>query len=77
MPTARIKPGDPVGLRGEGRGEGPRRKGGLAEGEKKCLSTKLRLVERPPLTRNLREERANSDLAPQAGRGKTPGCCLT
>ena len=27
------------------------------------------LVERP-LTRNLREERANSDLSPQAGRGK-------
>src|SRR5216684_8851639 len=25
---------------------------------------------RSPLTRNLREERANSDLSPQAGRGK-------
>src|ERR1700720_3277017 len=32
---------------------------------------KLRLAERP-LTRNLREERANSDLSPQAGRGE--GC---
>jgi hypothetical protein len=26
-----------------------------------------------PLTRNLRDERANSDLSPQAGRGKGRG----
>src|SRR5262252_2395538 len=44
-------------LRGEGRGEG--------------LAPKLRRW-RGPLTRNLRKECANSDLAPQAGRGQTP-----
>jgi Tfp pilus assembly protein PilN len=45
-------------LRGDGRGEGAFRK------------LKLASLWRRPLTRNLRGERASSDLSPQAGRGE-------
>jgi 23S rRNA pseudouridine2605 synthase len=47
-------------LRGEGRGEG-------ASPQAQPLSSGLG---RGPLTRNLRDKRANSDLSPQAGRGE-------
>src|SRR6266481_2482209 len=60
-------------LRGEGRGEGASPQGWtLAEGE--GAFPRSSDSRRGPLTRNLREERANSDLSPQAGRGKGPAC---
>ena len=49
-------------LRGEGRGEGA-----FPQTQTRPKSSDSR---RGPLTRNLREERANSDLSPQAGRGE-------
>jgi hypothetical protein len=55
LPSGRLRP-SATGY-GEGRGEGRR------------LSTRSD-SRRGPLTRNLREERANSDLSPQAGRGE-------
>ena len=47
---------------------GPLHKGGLAEGEGAVPRSSDSC--RGPLTRNLREERANSGLSPQAGRGE-------
>src|SRR6266436_10258347 len=58
--------GERVGVRG------PLHKGGLAEREGAFLRSSD--SRRGPLTRNLREERANSDLSTQAGRGKGPAC---
>jgi protein ImuA len=46
------------------RGEGP------GEGASPQVQTRSSDSWRGPLTRNLREERANSDLSPQAGRGE-------
>jgi hypothetical protein len=50
---------------------GPLRKGELVEGEGAFPRSSDSW--RGPLTRNLREERTNSDLSPQAGRGKAAG----
>jgi hypothetical protein len=47
---------------------GPLHKGGLVEGEGALPRSSDSW--RGPLTRNLRQARANSDLSPQAGRGK-------
>jgi error-prone DNA polymerase len=54
-------------LRGEGRGEGA------------VPQTQIEGSDswRRPLTRNLRDERANSDLSPQAGRGEVRGQLLS
>jgi hypothetical protein len=52
-------------LRGEGRGEGA-----LPQTQTRPSSSDSR---RGPLTRNLRDERANFDLSPQAGRGEGRG----
>src|SRR5260370_28293651 len=78
LPSGRLRPSEPVigpakgrtrwtGY-GEGRGEGASPQG-WTRGGGSASPRKLRLEERP-LTRNLREERANSYLSPQAGSGK-------
>src|SRR6266481_5111202 len=70
LPSGRLRPSEPVigpakgRTRWTGYGEG--------QGEGAFPQTQIRDSDsrRRPLTRNLREERANSDLSPQAGRGE-------
>jgi hypothetical protein len=63
LPSGRLRPSS-TGY-GEGRGEEA-----LPQTETRFQSSDSR---RRPLTRNLRDERANSDLSPQAGRGEGRG----
>src|SRR6266446_3436450 len=71
LPSGRLRPSEPV----IGPAKGRTRRTGYGEGRDEGAfpqaQTRSSDSWRRPLTRNLREERANSDLSPQAGRGKT------